>query len=503
MKKLLFGALMLLSTVAFVACGDDKSNETIAVTGVELDKPNLELTVGDKGTLTATVLPEEATDRNVEWSSDNKEVATVENGVVTAVAPGSATITVTTKDGGKTDKCLVTVNAVVIQVTEVTLDKDEVTLYVGGNETLKATVLPEEATNREIEWSSDNEDVATVENGIITAVSVGSATITVKAKDGSDKYDECLVTIIAPDVYIVGSVVHNGTRQAALWTNGELQVLSSSLFGSSANAVYVSGDDVYVVGTDAGNDFRDRATLWKNGEAQTLDTGSEINPASASSVYVSESGDVYVVGQMNDYESTFQFIALLWKNGERQTLPGTGNTYAYGVFASGNDVYAAGYSNFRVTAWKNGETVPMTYGNYFSESMAVFVSGSDVYVGGDVDNNGFKATLWKNGEPTTICEDRSYVYSLFVSGDDVYVSGIIDPTNNYNAQDRRAVVWKNGEAQILSELESQAGGVYVLGNDVYAAGRIVDGSEKAVMWKNGEIQRLSEANSLAKAVFVK
>ncbi len=81
----------------------------VSVTGVSLDKATLELYTGDTATLTATVKPDDATNRNVTWSTSNASVATVKNGVVTAVGQGSATITVTTQDGGKTDTCTVTV----------------------------------------------------------------------------------------------------------------------------------------------------------------------------------------------------------------------------------------------------------------------------------------------------------------------------------------------------------------------------------------------------------
>ncbi len=84
----------------------------VHVESVSLDKTELQLAVGENATLSAAITPENATDKNVTWSSDNETVATVDaNGVVTAAAPGSATITVTTADGGKTATCAVTVSA--------------------------------------------------------------------------------------------------------------------------------------------------------------------------------------------------------------------------------------------------------------------------------------------------------------------------------------------------------------------------------------------------------
>ena len=87
------------------------SSEPVAVTGVSLDEASLDLEVGGSAKLTATVVPADATDKVVTWSSSDEDVATVENGVVTAVSAGTATITVTTRDGSKTATCNVTVTA--------------------------------------------------------------------------------------------------------------------------------------------------------------------------------------------------------------------------------------------------------------------------------------------------------------------------------------------------------------------------------------------------------
>lgn len=85
--------------------------ETVQVTGIKLDKTEVTINKGEKTTLTATITPSNATNKNVSWSSSTEGVATVDNGVVTAVAEGNATITVTTEDGSHTATCFVTVTA--------------------------------------------------------------------------------------------------------------------------------------------------------------------------------------------------------------------------------------------------------------------------------------------------------------------------------------------------------------------------------------------------------
>ncbi len=192
---------------AFTACGDNKdpqdpSGETVAVTGVKLDKTELTLLEGANGTLNAEVLPENATDKSVKWSIDKPEVASVENGSVTAKAEGTATITVTTVDGNHTAKCALTVNKQTptgIPVTGVELNKNELTLARGANETLIATVLPGDATNRNVIWSSSNPDLISVNGaGKVTAKEGGEAvTITVKTEEGGFE-DHCVVTVTIP-----------------------------------------------------------------------------------------------------------------------------------------------------------------------------------------------------------------------------------------------------------------------------------------------------------------
>lgn len=180
--------------------GQVKGDVTMGVTGVSLAPTEITLNVNGTTTLKATVAPENATDQTVTWESSDNQVATVENGVVTAKAPGKATITVKTVDGGKTATCTVNVNGPQTKpVTNVTLNKAAMTLEVNGTEKLTATVEPSDASNKDVTWESSKKDVATVEqDGTVKAVGAGEATIKVTAQDGSGKYAECKVTVSAP-----------------------------------------------------------------------------------------------------------------------------------------------------------------------------------------------------------------------------------------------------------------------------------------------------------------
>ena len=172
----------------------------VPVTGVTLSQTELSLTEGNTAQLTATVKPDDATNKNVTWSSDDTSVATVDaTGKVTAVSAGTATITVTTVDGGYKDTCQVTVTAALVPVSGVTLNKDSLALGVGDTETLTATVAPANAANQSVTWASSAPSVATVDAaGKVTAVAPGTATITATTVDGGFTAT-CAVTV-RPDI---------------------------------------------------------------------------------------------------------------------------------------------------------------------------------------------------------------------------------------------------------------------------------------------------------------
>ena len=199
-----------------------QGNQKVAVSSVSLNKTSVTLTEGESEVLNATVKPDNATDKTVTWSSSDASVAKVENGKVTAVKAGSATITA--KAGDKSATCTVTVNKKVVAVTSVTLNKTELTLTEGEAETLTATVKPDDATDKTVTWSSSDASIATVDaNGKVTAVKAGTATITAKA---GDKSATCTVTV-NKKVVAVTSVTLNKTELTL--TEDESEVLTATV----------------------------------------------------------------------------------------------------------------------------------------------------------------------------------------------------------------------------------------------------------------------------------
>ena len=164
-------------------CTITVSKKIIYATSITLDKTELELTEGESATLAATVAPENVTDPTVRWASSDEAVATVDGGVVTAVSPGTATVTATC--GSVSAECAITVLKKVIPVSGITLDRTVLELAEGESADLTATVAPEDATDKTVTWSSSDEAVATVADGHVTAVAKGSAVITATAGDCS------------------------------------------------------------------------------------------------------------------------------------------------------------------------------------------------------------------------------------------------------------------------------------------------------------------------------
>jgi len=198
MSKNIFYAIyiIVISTLLFSAC----RKEIIPVSGITLDLPAITLVVDTTITLTATIQPVDAFNQAITWTSNNITVATVDqDGIVTAKAPGTATITVTTQDGGFTASCEITIKTPVISVSDISLNKN--TLFLirddpkNNTEILIATISPENATNQIIIWTSSNETVATVSSeGKVTAKAPGTATIIATTEDGG-KTASCAVTV--------------------------------------------------------------------------------------------------------------------------------------------------------------------------------------------------------------------------------------------------------------------------------------------------------------------
>ena len=200
--------------------------EEIAVEGISLNIQNITLKIGETTTLEASITPDNATNKNVIWSSEDSDIASVdEDGKVTAKEVGKTTITVTTEDGQKTATCEVTVKEKqepepepdpepkpeVIPVENVVLNQDNVTLNIGETSTLQATITPDNATNKTVTWTSEDENIASVDDGIVTAIGPGETTITVTTEDG-EKTATCKITVMEEEEELISMISYDYTE---------------------------------------------------------------------------------------------------------------------------------------------------------------------------------------------------------------------------------------------------------------------------------------------------
>ncbi len=196
------------------ACGGD--NNAADIESVELDRAEINLNVGEQITLTYIVFPQGASTKDTRWLSSDPSVATVQDGVVTALKEGSALIRLSI--GGKSSQCRINVidpSLIGGAATGVSLDKHSLKLMqIGATGKLEATVEPDDASQA-VTWSSSNTGIAKVENGTVTAVSSGRCVITVRT--ANNYFDSCVVEVEGevadPELY-VGQITSLAGREA-------------------------------------------------------------------------------------------------------------------------------------------------------------------------------------------------------------------------------------------------------------------------------------------------
>jgi uncharacterized protein YjdB len=175
------------------SCAVTVTEPPVPVTGISLNKSATSLIIGRTERLVATIAPSNAANKTVTWSSSGPSALVSSDGLVTAAAVGSATITAASVDGAFTASCAVTV--LPIAVTGVSLDKASITLPLDRTAQLVATVAPADSTDKSVVWSSSGAGASVSSSGLVTAIALGSATVTVTTVDGSFS-KSCAVTVI-------------------------------------------------------------------------------------------------------------------------------------------------------------------------------------------------------------------------------------------------------------------------------------------------------------------
>ena len=452
----------------------------VEVTDVSLDQNSINLLTTDSPVqLVATVEPSNATNKNVSWESSNESVATVVDGLVTPVGVGSATITVTTEDQSKTAECVVNVTTPIL-VTGVTLDTNSLTFEVGDEPVaLIATVTPSDANDKTITWSSSNDAVATVVDGLVTPVGQGSATITVTTHDGS-KTAECAVTVNpsskleasivfknegyanqeAIDTFDIGSNISGSTVGGKYYTTGQaLRIYGGKSMLISAKAGYIitkivltfsTGEDSNTISTDVGNYANGTWTGENTSVTFTIGGTSGHRRIASITVFYKEdlSPSINIVGDS---------ISGIVGNTGKLTIETAHMENSEITFSSNNDnivtvddegnysLVGVGCTTIDVLALYNEE--------YYQDSVDVNVSGS-VTVAKAIA----LGELLENGE-TTIYEvtltgvvsnlnKTGHSFSLIDSTGTLYIYGLYDSDNLYDDIVNEATITVTGNLKV-------------------------------------------------------
>lgn len=228
------------------------------VESVSLNMTQLNMVSGTNYRLTATLLPADASDRNITWTSSNETVATISaTGDLNALTPGTAVITAT-GEGGKSASCEVTVMQA---VTSISLNESSLSIAPGESYSLSATVYPENAAVKDLRWGSTDESVVTVNSdGVITGVASGEAKVSAVAMDGSGVSAVCNVTVHLP---LEGMSLASTTLELEKTTTRDVGVMfnpanasnkgfSATSSNTSVATVAVSGTALKVTGTGYG-----------------------------------------------------------------------------------------------------------------------------------------------------------------------------------------------------------------------------------------------------------
>jgi uncharacterized protein YjdB len=351
--------------------GGNPGSGNIAVTKVSLNKSATVMLTGSKETLTATITPTNATNKTVTWSTSNTAIATVSGGEITAVAKGTAVITATTADGGKTATCSVTVSDTAVAVTGVSLNKSSTTIIAGETETLTATITPSGATNQNVTWSSSNTAVATVSGGTVTAKATGTATITVTTADGN-KNATCAVTVTSLTISVtirgtlgVGNVLQADVQKNFAGTDRYQWMIGGSPIPGETYSEYEPQP------TDAGKKISVRVT-----------SGEGANVKTATSPEVTIPTFTYTVGLGNWQNTYWAYVKI----GEGEYPPTAENGFSVQWLRNGTAISGATDPNYELQTADAGKTLKAKVSGYSQTVYSADINVPDTSGGGGEGN---------------------------------------------------------------------------------------------------------------------
>lgn len=371
--KLLKRLLALLCAVAVLSAGlscSPKEEVPVPVSSVSISPPSLSIAVGETSRLSATVLPADAANPQVTWSAAHPHIADVsEDGMVTAVSPGNAIIRATAD--GVSAQATVEVYVPVVPVSGIELEDEEITLTEGMSITLRATVLPADATDKTVTWSSSNTYVAAVDqNGKVTANAEGLAFVKASAQG---KEATCAI-IVKKKTIAVSRVSLNWERYTL--TKGKTLVLEATVYPSNATdktVTWSSSDE-----TVASVDQRGKVIALEVGKAVITATAGDCSATCSLKV----ESDIVVAVSV-----TLNKNSLTLAEGESETLVATvrpsNTTDKTVVWSSSDETVATVDQNGKVTGLVRGSAVITATSGDVSGECAVTVAPNSFSGGGD------------------------------------------------------------------------------------------------------------------------
>ncbi len=505
MEKLLSTSIAAIAAALFsmtlFSCGPDEPDNngptgptTVAVTGVTLNKTSLSLVEGNSETLTATVSPDNATNKAVSWKSSDASIASVDGtGKVTAVKAGSATITVSTTDGSKTATCSVSVTPKTISVTGVAIEPSTLEIKEGATFQLKATVSPADASQA-VDWASPSPHIATVDqNGLLTAVAPGTVRIVVRSKAFTDKQGFCDVTV-TQDNTLTGISLDADEITIAAGDSRNLTVIFYPEYASNKNVTWKSSDASVVTVSDG------KVFGLKEGTATVTATSEEGSFTAECVVIVgkAEGPLIYSIGSDRS----------VYVNGELDPRSGIFNTDSFRLYTSeyieaeGKDLitYEVYTNKSGDEPWicKNREPI-ISLAGHEGQTVYGLSCRNGVYAVLYINRDGEKKVVKAKSDGTVteyelkgVAISMSSVTTTVAPSGDIYVSASIRDNFNqyylamYKLSDDGKVTEKLIEKNSIARPTigvTDAGDVYIL------AGNYDEGMESVRLYKNGEFYK--------------
>ncbi len=353
--------------------------EGVRVQEVTLDENDVTLAPNETKQLTATVLPEEASDKSVSWSSNATNVARVsQSGLITARAAGTAVITVTTNDGQHTAQCTV---HVVTKVSGVTLNRDNLELGVGETQQIQAIVSPATATDKAVTWHSDNEEIASVDGGNVTGHRAGETVITVTTNDGSFTAQCNVTVVIKSDTLFVSKIQSLVDRESDFIMGMDASAVPSLEQARAVNNLGYKNfegevEDVFQILKDNGiTDIRIR--IWNDPKTASGDWYGGGNCDVNNAVTIAQRCQKVGLGVIIDFH-----YSDFWADPGKQTAPKAWANYSTDQIAT--EIYNFTYESLtKIKA--TGVTITM------------------VQVGNEINGGLAGTTDWSNGGDKIIC----------------------------------------------------------------------------------------------------